>query len=103
MPLREVCNKTIHASEVEPHKTSGEGPHQYDEMAADSWNEHYDPDSSAEPPAELGWKHLSGFVWLGGTKGRERWGHLLCVPTFVEAIYVLLSEPTRGWHVEPIR
>jgi hypothetical protein len=102
LPLREVCNKIIHAVSVEPLHTDGQQPHEYDEMMMDSWREHRDPDSDAEPPRELGWQHLSGFVGLSGTKGRERWAHVLCVPTFIEAIYVLLSDPTTGWHVEPI-
>lgn len=102
LPLREVCNKIIHAITVEPFQTEGQHPHEYDEMAMDSWREHRDPDSNCQPPLALGWQHLSGFVGLSGTKGRERWAHVLCVPTFIEAIYASLSAPTGGWHVPSI-
>lgn len=102
LPLREVCNKIIHAVTVEPFQTDGQHPHEYDEMAMDSWREHHDHDSDTQPPLGLGWQHLSGFVGLSGTRGRERWAHVLCVPTFIEAIYVALSDPTTGWHVPAI-
>ena len=104
MSLRDVYNKIIHATVVEPHQQEAAEAHEYDVMALESWQESHDAGSDAPPMEMIGWEHLSGFVRLAGRKGREQWSHLLCVPTFVEAIYVLLTEQdgTR-WHVEALR
>ena len=92
MSLREACNKIIHATVVEPHDTDGVEAHAYDQMMWESWQEHHDPDNANPKPFEaLPWKHLSGLVRLGGTRGHEEWWVLLNVPLFVEAVYELLS------------
>jgi len=82
MPLREVCNKIVHANVVEPHTKEGVEPHEYDLLA---WEESIDA-------ASIGWEHLSGNIRLGGNKGREQWWHLLEVPTFVEAVHEQLTD-----------
>lgn len=86
MPLREACNKIIHANVVEAHTREGTEPHAYDEM--------YSEDTSESE--RLAWSHLSGHVRLGGTKGGKEWWCLLHVPTFVEALYALLHDGLAG-------
>lgn len=93
MSLREVCNKIIHAVVVEPHSTEGTGSHQIDEYNWLGWSESQDqaPDDVGPEPMPIKWSHLSGNIRLGGSRGREQWWHLLMVPTFVEAVYELVS------------
>lgn len=93
MPLREVCNKIIHAVVVEPHSTEGTGSHQIDEYNWHGWSEERDqsPGHIGPEPDPIEWKHLSGNVRLGGSRGNEQWWQLLMVPTFVEAVYELVS------------
>lgn len=93
MPLREVCNKIIHASTVEPNTKEGAEYHQHDEYNSMGWDETVD-ESSGEPsekPEPIKWEHLSGHIRLGGTRGKDQWWHLLEVPVFVEAITELLE------------
>lgn len=82
MPLREVCNKIVHATVVEPHTREGVEPHEYDLLA---WE-------ASDDDASIGWEHLSGNIRLGGKKAGEQWWHLLEVPIFVEAVYKQLSD-----------
>ncbi|WP_397409567.1 hypothetical protein [Polaromonas sp.] len=93
MSLREVCNKIIHATTVEPHSVEGAGDHLYDEYMWESWQEGQEHGGAAEhqKPSPIGWKHLSGNIRLGGKKNGKQWWHLLQVPVFVEAIQSLLS------------
>lgn len=93
MPLREVCNKIIHAVVVEPHSTERTGSHQTDEY---NWMGYADakeesPEVAWEEPEPVTWNHLSGNIRLGGSRGKEQWWHLLMVPEFVEAVYELVS------------
>lgn len=93
MPLREVCNKIIHAVVVEPHSTERTGSHQTDEY---NWMGYSDlkeasPEEVWEEPEPVKWNHLSGYIRLGGSRGKEQWWHLLMVPEFVEAVYELVS------------
>lgn len=93
MSLREVCNKIIHATTVEPHATEGAESHQIDENNWLGWsdtNENSSGENGREPdPIE--WKHLSGNIRLGGRKSKDQWWHLLQVPIFVEAVFELLQ------------
>lgn len=93
MPLREVCNKIIHAVVVEPHSTERTGAHQADEY---NWMGYADakeesPEVAWEEPKPVKWNHLSGSIRLGGFRGKEQWWHLLMVSEFVEAVYELVS------------
>lgn len=81
MSLREVCNKIVHASVVEPHFTEGAEPHAYDLMAWEATDEE----------SSIGWQHLSGNIRLGGQKAGAQWWHLLEVPVFIEAVCEQLS------------
>lgn len=93
MPLREVCNKIIHAVVVEPHSTEGMGSHQIDENNWQSYAEEkdYSPEKTWDEPEPIKWNHLSGNIRLGGSRGREQWWQLLMVPTFVEAVHELVA------------
>jgi hypothetical protein len=74
LPLREVCNKIIHATIVEPHLAQADDSHHLDEFQSN--------------PIE--WTHLTGSIRLVGRKGSEDWYHLLEVPEFIAAISSLL-------------
>lgn len=74
LPLREVCNKIIHATVVEPHLAAAVDSHHLDEFQ-------WDP---------VKWSHLTGNIRLVGRKGSEDWYHLLEVPAFIDAISSLL-------------
>jgi hypothetical protein len=94
MPLREVCNKIIHAIVVEPHSTPGTGLHKIDEYNLEGWYEAREQSSNdigLEPNPEVKWNHLSGHVRLGGTRGKGQWWQFLNVPYFVEAVYELVD------------
>jgi hypothetical protein len=94
MTLREVCNKVIHATVVEPHSQQGAEAHHYDELMWEAWQHDHDEANSfqAEQPEPLPWEHLSGNVRLGGRYKGKQWWHLLEVPTFVSAVSDLLRE-----------
>lgn len=97
MPLREVCNKIVHAVVVEPHSTEGTGSHIIDENNWEGWSEAREQSSDnvgLEPDPVVKWNHLSGNIRLGGTRGKDQWWQLLMVPEFVEAVHELVS--TRG-------
>ncbi|MFV0664911.1 hypothetical protein [Denitromonas sp.] len=98
MPLREVCNKIIHAYVVEPHHQDGEESHQYDIYAWEAWQAARDEGEEVSPdqPESLSWQHMTGNVRLGGMRSRKQWWHLLMVPVFVEAIYDLLNDNDCG-------
>lgn len=92
MPLREVCNKIIHALTVEPHLTDATESHHLDDLA-----NHYACPEDAEYSGTaqwdpVKWSHLTGNIRLVGRKGAEEWYLLLEVPTFIEAISSLLSD-----------
>jgi hypothetical protein len=92
MPLREVCNKIIHATVVEAQTKDGTEAHAYDHLMWESWQERHDPDDpTSKEPSALPWEHLSCNVRLGGKKGGKAWWNLLEIPVFVDAIYELLS------------
>jgi hypothetical protein len=93
MPLREVCNKIIHAVVVEPHSTERAGSHQTDEY---NWIGYWEakeesPEEAWTEPESVKWNHLSGNIRLGGSRGKVQWWHLLMVPDFVEAVYELVN------------
>ena len=94
MPLREVCNKIIHATRVRPDFTIGETPHRDDEYAYLAWIEEREHSADfAEPePNPIKWQYLSGIVHLAGERNGEPWAHLLEVPSFVHAIDDLLGD-----------
>ena len=93
MPLREVCNKIIHASVVEPHKVEGSERHLYDEYMWEAWQAARDEDPEYQAPSieALDWEHLSGNVRLGGTKSGKQWWQLLDIPSFVDAVHAMAS------------
>ncbi|CAG9933968.1 hypothetical protein [Candidatus Nitrotoga arctica] len=93
MPLREVCNKIIHAVVVEPHSTEGTGSHQIDKYNWQGYSEAKDqsPDEEWAEPEPVKWNHLSGNIRLGGSRKKEQWWLLLMVPEFVEAVYGLVN------------
>lgn len=93
MSLREVCNKIIHATTVEPHATKGSESHKIDEYNWLGWSEAQEqaPGEVGPEPEPIDWEHLSGNIRLGGQHGKEQWWHLLEVPTFVEAVFELLQ------------
>jgi hypothetical protein len=93
MPLREVCNKIIHAVVVEPHSTEGMGSHQIDEYNWQGYSEAMGqvPDEDWPEPEQIKWSHLSGNIRLGGSRGKDQWWQLLMVPEFVEAVYELVA------------
>ena len=93
MPLREVCNKIIHAVVVEPHSREGTGSHQIDEYNWQGYSEAKDqaPDGDWSEPKPIVWSHLSGNIRLGGSRRKEQWWQLLIVPEFVEAVYGLFA------------
>jgi len=88
MPLREVCNKVIHATTVEPHLTEAQGTHHVDDMV-NAYSSHEDVGFAEWDPIK--WHHLTGNIRLVGRKGRDDWYHLLQVPIFIEAISSLLQ------------
>jgi hypothetical protein len=92
MPLRQVCNKIIHATVVEPHFTKGSENHKIDEHNWLAWSELRDLQGGDTPPEPeaTDWEHLTGNVRLGGVDRRKQWWHLLQVPTFVDAVFELL-------------
>lgn len=93
MPLREVCNKVIHATKVEPHATRGSQFHKIDEYNRASWSEAVEqaPGAAWAEPVPIDWEHLSGNIRLSGIKEKKRWEYLLEVPTLVEAVFDLLE------------
>lgn len=90
MPLREVCNKIIHALIVEPNLADAVESHHLDDLA----NEFACPEDAEDGGAiqwdPVKWRHLDGNIRLVGRKGGEEWYQLLEVPRFVEAIASLL-------------
>lgn len=94
MSLREVCNKIIHATVVEPHTQDGVESHQYDQYLWESWQLSHEDGGSDESnqPEPIPWEHLSGSVRLGGKHFGKQWWHLLEVPTFVNAVFDLLRD-----------
>lgn len=90
LPLREVCNKIIHALTVEPHLTEAVGDHHLDDLA----NEYGCPEDAEDSGTiqwdPVKWNHLTGNIRLVGRKGSEEWYLILEVPTFIEAISSLL-------------
>jgi hypothetical protein len=101
MPLREVCNKIIHAIVVEPHSTEGSASHKIDEHNWLAWSEVHNmsPEEAGPEPEPIKWEHLSGHIRLGGHHDKEQWWHLLEVPMFAEAVYELLDA---GGHTNSI-
>lgn len=93
MSLREVCNKIIHATTVEPHVQDGTESHRIDEYNWLSWSEAMDQSGGQAGPEHgaIKWRHLTSNIRLGGLKGREQWWHLLEVPTFVDAVSSILE------------
>ena len=93
MSLRDVCNKVIHATTVEPHAAKGSESHKIDEYNLSGWSEANDhaPGDVGPEPDPIEWEHLSGNIRLGGVQGKEQWWHLLEVPIFVEAVFELLE------------
>jgi len=93
MPLREVCNKVIHATTVEAHSTEGAESHTIDEYNWLGWSEAKDetPDEVGPEPKPIAWEHLTGNIRLGGTQGSTQWWQLLQVPVFVESVCELLA------------
>ena len=92
MPLREVCNKIIHALAVEPHLTDAMDSHHLDDLA----NEYACPEDAEHSGTiqwdPVKWSHLTGNIRLVGKKGKETWYHLLEVPVFIDAITSLLND-----------
>jgi hypothetical protein len=90
MPLREVCNKIIHALKVEPHLTDAMDSHHLDDLA----NVYACPEDAEDGGTiqwdPVKWSHLDGNIRLVGRKGGENWYQLLEVPVFIEAIDSLL-------------
>jgi hypothetical protein len=105
LPLREACNKIIHANVVEPHDRPMLGDHELDHQNWLGWSEAVDQSSleevGAAPGPSVAWSHLSGQVRLGGYYRKKPWWHLLDVPAFVDAIYELFAGITR--HAGPSR
>ncbi len=93
MSLRDVCNKVIHATLVEPHSVNVRGSHQVDEDNYRGWCTADDlaPGEVGPEPEPIEWQYLSGDIRLGGIHAKEQWWHLLRVPTFVEAVFELLQ------------
>ena len=93
LPLREVCNKIIHAVVVEPHTTEVTGSHQIDEYNWHGYSDAMDQalGESLPEPAPVKWNHLSGHIRLGGSRGKDQWWQLLILNEFVEAIYGLVA------------
>lgn len=90
LPLREVCNKVIHALIVEPQLTNAIEAHHLDDLA----NEYACPEDAEDGGTiqwdPVKWSHLTGNIRLVGRKGSEDWYLLLEVPIFLEAISSLL-------------
>jgi hypothetical protein len=93
MPLREVCNKVIHASIVEPQFTEASESHAIDEVNWYGWSEAEDrePGAGGQQPAAIEWRHLSSNIRLGGIHAKSQWWHLLEVPKFVGAVVTSLE------------
>jgi hypothetical protein len=92
MPLRQVCNKIIHASVVEPHFTKSADNHELDEYKWLAWSAESDSEGEGAlpEPQPTDWEHLTGNVRLGGRDRGSQWWHLLQVPVFVGAVTDLL-------------
>jgi N6-adenosine-specific RNA methylase IME4 len=71
MPLREVCNKIIHALVVEPHLTEAVDSHHLDDLANSvAWPEDAEEGGTIQwDPVK--WTHLSGNIRLVGRKGKR--------------------------------
>lgn len=93
LSLRDVCNKVIHATTVEPHSTKGSDFHEIDRFNWLGWSEikEVSPGEAGPEPNPIEWEHLSAHIRLGGQQGKENWWYLLDVPRFVEAIFELLQ------------
>lgn len=93
MLLREVCNKIIHASVVEPHNREGSESHRYDEYMWEAWQaaREEDPEYQAPSIETIDWVHFSGNVRLAGTKSGKQWWQLLEIPLFVDAVQAITS------------
>ncbi len=92
LSLREVCNRIIHAIVVEPLFQEGRESHDLDDISWISWENVALQSEKVIPEFEpVKWHHLNSYVRLGGSKGDEKWWHLLEVPTFVDAIYQLFE------------
>lgn len=94
MSLRKVCNKIIHASTVEAHTQEGAQSHKIDEYNWLGWVEarEQDGEETGPQPDPIEWHHLTSNIRLGGVENGVEWWHLLEVPTFVDAVFELLSD-----------
>jgi hypothetical protein len=93
MSLRDVCNKVIHATLVEPHTVNTRGSHKVDEDNYRGWCTADDlaPGEVGPEPEPIEWQYLSTNIRLGGIYAKKQWWHLLSLPTFVEAVFELLQ------------
>jgi hypothetical protein len=80
LPIRECCNKIIHATIFEPMVVDGLGAHTKDFTAF-----------YGDGDKEIVWHHLSGDVRIAGTYHDKDWAYLISVPDFVEALAYLLG------------
>lgn len=80
LPIRECCNKIIHATTFEPFVVEGGDAHTKDSAA---FYEGYD--------REIVWHHLSGYIRISGRYDNKEWAYLISVPEFVEALSYLLG------------
>lgn len=93
MPLREVCNKIIHADVVEPHFREANASHEIDDYNWMGYDEAREmaPDEDIPEPVPIKWQHLTYNIRLGGKHRGDQWWHLLMVPVFVQVISELLE------------
>ena len=79
LPIRECCNKIIHATTFEPSVVEGGDAHTKD---CGAFYEGHD--------REIVWHHLSGDIRISGKHDKKDWAYLISVPEFVEALSYLL-------------
>ena len=92
LPLREVCNKIIHALTVEPDITDALDSHHLDDIANNFACLEGAEEGGAIIWDPVKWRHLTGNIRLIGLNGKEEWHQFLEVPEFIEAITSLLRD-----------
>lgn len=93
LPLREVCNKILHASQVDMQRLQETGGHimDYYNIGDSSFQNKESTDENTLEPAPTQWTYLSGTVRLVGSHKGKPWVHLLVIPSFIDATYHLIE------------
>ncbi|WP_145964361.1 hypothetical protein [Chromobacterium phragmitis] len=93
LPLREVCNKILHAAQIDAQRFQQTGGHAMDYYNMDDFSlqNRESSDANILGPTPILWTYLSGNIRLSGRNKGKSWVHLLVIPSFVDATYHLID------------